>query len=98
MSLGRKHHKPVDDMPKTVSEAVDRLLLSLSEEDKALIRGTEKVDLIRFHRSWGMGIRNGFGLWGTNKTLISALPPESRWADDSSMFIIEQVWERLRGG
>lgn len=99
MSLGRKHRRPpdpVDEMPKTVSEAVDRLLSAISEVDKALIRGVKKEEMIQFHHSWGQGIRNGFGLWGKNQALISSLPPEQRWADNASMFIIEAVWERLQ--
>ena len=99
MSLGRKHRKPpepVDDMPKTVSEAVDRLLSSISEENKTLIRGMKKEDLIQFHHGLGTGIRNDFGLWGKNQVLISTFPPEDRWPDNASMLIIEAVWERLR--
>jgi hypothetical protein len=82
-------------MPKTVAEAVDRLVAGLSEHDKALIRGLPKEDMIQFHHSSGLGIRNRYGLWGDNEALLSTLPPEVRWGDNASMFILFAVWERL---
>ena len=98
MTLGRKHRKPVDFMPKTVAEAVDRLVAGLSEDERRRLRDMGKDDLILLHHTWGLGIRNKFGLWGENEALIQSLPPEHRWGDDASMFLIEAVWERLRGG
>lgn len=94
MSLGRKHRRPpdpVDQMPKTVSEAVDRLLITMTAEEIALIQGMKKVEMIRSNRIWGQCIRNGFGLWGANQALISSLPPEQRWTDNASAFIMEAV-------
>jgi len=98
MTLGRKHRKPVDFMPKTVAEAVDRLVAGLSEEERGRLRDMAKEDLILLHHTWGLGIRNKFGLWGENEALVESLPPEHRFADDASMFLIEAAWERLRGG
>jgi hypothetical protein len=82
-------------MPKTVPEAVDRLVAGLSEDDRASIRGLPKEDMIQFHHSWGLGIRNRYGLWGENEALLSTLPPEERWGDNASMLILFAVWERL---
>ena len=56
--------------PKTVDEAVDRLLSGLSDEDKAVLRETPKEELGRFHHGLGTYIRNEFGLWAGNKELI----------------------------
>jgi hypothetical protein len=69
-----------DQWPKTVSEAVARIVARMTEEDKAVVRQTPREDLIKFHRFWGMGIRNTYGLWRGNRELsISAcgqfLPP-----------------------
>ena len=100
MNLWRwlKHRKPADVIPRTVSEAVDRLLSRISEEDKALIRSVRKRDMSRFHHGWGTGIRNAYGLWGKNQALLSTLPPLYRNADSASWVIMEAVWERLHGG
>ena len=85
-------------MPKTVSEAVDRLLSVISAEHKASIRGMRKKELIRFHHTWAAGIRNAYGLWDSNEALLSTLPSSKRHADAASMVIMEAVWERLHGG
>lgn len=58
---------PSDEMqsnnwPKTVDEAVDRIVAESSDADKERVRSMPKVDLIEFHLGWGMGIRNTFGL------------------------------------
>ena len=47
-----------NDYPKTVEEAVDRLVAGLSDEDKEKIRGMPENDLIELHFGLGMGIRN----------------------------------------
>ncbi len=96
MTPGRKDHRPVKDFPRTVDEAVDRLLQAYGDDDKAVIRGTEREDLVRVHHTHGIGIRNGFGLWGENVELLSTLAPAERWGDNASMVIIEALWSRLR--
>jgi hypothetical protein len=93
---GRKDRRPVKDFPKTIDDAVDRLLLVYGEEEKAEIRATSKVDLIRFHHTFGQGIRNSFGLWGENTELLATLAPADRCGDNASMIIIEALWSRLR--
>ncbi len=37
------------EWPRTVEEAVDRLLSSMSEEDKQSFKNTPEKDLIMFH-------------------------------------------------
>ena len=51
------------DWPSTLTEAVDRLMATMSAEDLATLRDTPKESLIMFHFSLGMYIRNTFGLW-----------------------------------
>ncbi|KPK50055.1 MAG: hypothetical protein AMK72_03110 [Planctomycetes bacterium SM23_25] len=97
--------------PRSYEEAVSRLVSELTDEDKTLLRALPKDDLIGFHMGWGMGIRNGFGLWQGNRDLLVSCGlrahPELREAlkdpnvrvdfhpDDISMTIIEGVWETL---
>ena len=72
-------------------------MMEMSDKDKQLIRKTKKNDLIQFHFGWGMGIRNGFCLWGGNTNLLkSACGGSECHPDDASMRIIEAVWKKLR--
>jgi hypothetical protein len=80
--------------PKTVDEAVTRLISGLNDEEKARVRDTKKDDLISFHHGWGTGIRNEFGLWRGNTNLMAACHADH--PDDASMVIIEAVWQRLQ--
>jgi hypothetical protein len=80
--------------PKTVDEAVTRILAGMDDAKKALVRDTKKEDLISFHHGWGTGIRNGFGLWRGNTNLLADCHTEV--PDDASMVIIEAVWQRLQ--
>jgi hypothetical protein len=80
--------------PKTLDEAVTNILASMSDADKTQVRDTKKSDLILFHHSWGMGIRNEFGLWKGNTNLMSDCHADE--PDAASMVIIEAVWQRLQ--
>jgi hypothetical protein len=80
--------------PKTVDEAVTRIVSQLSEEDKKIVRDTPKEDLIQFHHGWGTGIRNSFGLWRGNRALMEDC--KAKHPDSASMVIIRAVWDRLQ--
>ena len=77
--------------PKTLTEAVERLLSELSDDDKKLIAEMPEEDLDQFHMTWGTGIRNSW-LWGNKKLLESCgtlLP------DSASSAIVSAVWMAL---
>ena len=84
--------------PKTIAEAVDRLLSTLSEEDKEAIKNTAKNDLLDLHFGLGTYIRNAFGLWDKNEELLKACCPHYPLceADEASGVIIDALWEKLR--
>ena len=82
--------------PRTVEEAVTRILAGMSDKDKALVKATAKEDLIEFHHGWGTGIRNRFGLWSGNKELLADC--HAKEPDEASMVIIEAVWQKLQEG
>ena len=83
--------------PSSLDEAVSKLVAGLSDKDVKTLCQTKENDLIRYHFSWGMGIRNSFGLWGGNRDLLrSACGNESCHPDDASMIIIEHVWKSLQ--
>lgn len=80
--------------PKTVDEAVMRILATMSEKERKLVRETAKDKLILFHHGWGMGIRNSFGLWRGNRALMEDC--KAKHPDAASMVIIEAVWAKLQ--
>ncbi len=79
---------------KTVKEAVAQILSKMSDTDKATVKNKKKEDLIKYHRGWGMGIRNDLGLWQGNEALMK--DAKAQHPDDASMVIIEAVWEELQ--
>jgi Domain of unknown function (DUF6794) len=80
--------------PKTIDEAVEKLIASLSNRDKELIRNRPtEVDWYSF----GQGVRNGFGLWKGNKELIEScgVSQTSMPEDAASGAIIARLIQRL---
>jgi hypothetical protein len=96
--------------PRSLEDAVRRLIDELSEADRQRLRDTAERDLIQFHHGWGMGIRN---CWiygspepspqqdhtadpdvGGNQALLDSC---GTWSpDEASMIIIRAVWHELR--
>lgn len=83
-------------LPTSVKEAVFSLTKNMSEKDKEYIKYTPKADLPKFHFSYGLEIRNSFGLLGENKRLLKSAGSENMHPDDASMVILEALWEELR--
>lgn len=97
-------------LPRTLREAVDRLLLTLSQAEKEGIAGLPEADLIDLHFGLGMRIRNEFGLWEKrNPALLldcqrvkfkdMANIPDGLLTvhpDDASGLILRTLWARLR--
>ena len=106
MTKGR--YKDNKNWPKNVYEVVERVISVLSEKDKNSLKNSAFNDLIQFHFSLGMWIRNKFSLWNHNKemaiSLIEKFPNcviklydfEHVEPDSASMIIIEEVWKRLQ--
>jgi len=83
-----------EQYPKTLEEAVKIHLLTMTAEEKEMVRNTPEDDLIILHFSWGLNIRNEFGLWEGNDELIKScgeLKP-----DGASSAIIDAVWRSLQ--
>jgi hypothetical protein len=87
-------------LPKTVEEAVGRVISELSLRDKAHIAKLIEQDLPNLQSSLGHYIRTAFGLWSGNSTLMesccSILGVSELNEDDVSAVIIREVWEQLR--
>jgi hypothetical protein len=84
----------VNTHPITVTEAVDRILELLPDDDRNTIAEMKKDDLTGLHFSMGQWIRNNFGLWEPGSPLLKDTGAES--ADDASGVIIDALWTRLR--
>ena len=84
--------KDIIEQPKTVSEAVNRLLVILTDIEKEQIKALPKDDLVLLHNnSFGKDIHNAFGLNDGNTALLG-----HRTADDAAIKIIEALWKRLQ--
>ena len=80
--------------PATVDEAVDVVIATLSDTDKATISAMAESELIGLHMGLGAWIRNNLGLWNSNRPLLQCT--DAAIADDASMAIVAAVWRRLR--
>ena len=84
-----------DQLPTSVKEAIPYMLSRLDEESRANLKAIPRNDLIQLHRSYGMGLRNGLGLWGQNKELLSDPELQGMHPDDISHYLIEKLWDFL---
>jgi hypothetical protein len=80
-------------LPRTVREAVAELLKVMGDSNTDLISSMGKDELSRFHHSFGRSIRNNFGLWGGNESLLK--DTGKAHPDDASTVIMEAVWDAL---
>ncbi|MDO9567246.1 MAG: putative molybdenum carrier protein [Candidatus Desulfaltia sp.] len=58
--------------PRTVDEAVDRLIEDLGLRDKVSIANMDLDDLVNLHPHLHVYFKNAFGLWSGNKELIES--------------------------
>jgi hypothetical protein len=92
----QKHY----NFPKTISSAVDSLLLKINTQDKFLLKNIKPEKLISFHFSLGKWIRNNYGLWGLNEPLLKECAKVSSvdtiHPDEASGIIIDSLWAALQ--
>ena len=91
---------PFHNLPKTVDEAVERLLDELSLKEKARIAKMDASDLKVLHITFGPHIRAIFGFWTVNEELLASCSAfggeKSLDAAECSAMIIDVMWARLR--
>jgi len=85
--------------PKTVDEAVKRLISDMSLKDKHTIANIDEVDLINLNFSLGLSIRNRF-LYPRNEQLLESCRFVSKdkylhW-DQAASVIIRELWKQLK--
>jgi len=87
-------------LPRTVDEAIERLISEMPLKVKVILANMKEVDLISLHPTLGLYIRDKFGLWSGNEELMEScgsLMGEKKINEDSaSQFIIRKLWEKLR--
>ncbi len=81
-------------MPKTVKEAVERIISTFPQEELQKLAAMSEDDLIDCHFGLGVWIRNNFGLWKENEFLLK--DAGSDIPDTASMNIVKAVWQKLR--
>jgi hypothetical protein len=75
------------EWPKNLDEAVNICLLTLTPEEKELVKYTPQDKLIWFDFEWAINIRNEFGMWRGNSALIESCGASD--PDSASMAIVE---------
>jgi hypothetical protein len=80
--------------PETVDEAVDRLMVILEDEHKAVIASLREEDLIDLHFDLGLAIRNAFGLHEPGNKLLASCGIAH--PDDAAGTIIKVLWRTLQ--
>jgi hypothetical protein len=81
------------EWPKTLDEAVNICLLTITPQEKELIKYTSEDRLIWFHFDWAVNMRNEFGMWEDNTDLLESCGASN--PDDASMVIVDAVWKEL---
>jgi len=89
-----------EGVPVTCEAAVRKIVHELDEESVRLLKDISKDDLIQFHMTWGMGIRNSYGLWAEDSQLRKSCAEraglEDIHPDRASGIIMEGVWEYVQ--
>jgi len=86
--------------PRTVEQAVERLITELSLKDKTTIANMAEAELSTLHLNLGEYIRKVFGLWSGNQDLIKSCcriaGSVNVHQDEASSIIIRELWQQLR--
>jgi hypothetical protein len=90
----------VSTPPKTVQEAVARLISELPLKDKTTIASMAEDELITLQFTLGSNIGKEFGVWSGNRKLLDSCEIVSGDAhlhpDVAPSVIIKELWKRLR--
>jgi len=97
----KDYSKIVSLPPKTVDEAVDRMLNDLDLESRVKIGTMDLNNLVSVHSELHVYFKNAFGVWHGNKELLAdcrAISEEHLYNEEEATFVIlKALWEKLRG-
>ncbi len=89
-----------DNLPRTVDQAVDKLLAKLSLKEKTMIANIPEENLQNLYHSLEESMRNEFMLWLENKALMQSCRSLSEKHDldgyNAALVIIKTLWIRLQ--
>jgi len=98
--LSQSQAEPPPEAPRTVDEAVDRLLLNIPLKDKTTVANMSHVELPNLHLTLGGYILNNFGLLTGNWELMKSCRSKSKdtlqHEEDAVGIIIDALWEKLQ--
>lgn len=87
-------------LPRSISEAVSRLLTGMSLKDRATMANMTEDELTRLNFTLGAYIRNAFGIWSGNEKLLEACRTASGNPalprKEAATVIIGELWKELR--
>ena len=90
----------LEKLPKTVDEAVEKLIRDLPLKDKTTIAKMAEKDLMTLQFTLGSYIGSEFGVWTGNAELLLSCKRASGDVhidpDYAPIVIIEKLWKRLR--
>jgi len=90
----------LEKLPKTVDEAVEKLIKDLPLKDKTTIAKMAEKDLMTLQFTLGSYIGSEFGVWTGNAELLYSCKRASGDVhvdpDHAPTVIIEKLWKRLR--
>jgi hypothetical protein len=85
-------------IPPTLEEAHAQLEQMLSPRELAEIDAMpSEKDTIKYHFSWGLNMRNGWGLWGDSPLAKYMRELGCANADDMSCLILSTFWRKRHG-
>jgi len=91
---------PMGDPPRSVDEAVERLISELSLKDRVAIAKMDEWGLSALHVTLGPHIRERYGFWTGNEALMEScriLSGKERFdIATGPALIIDVMWARLR--
>ncbi|MCE5325160.1 MAG: hypothetical protein LLG01_01975 [Planctomycetaceae bacterium] len=89
--VSASNHAP---WPATIDQAVERLMKELTPRGRGAIAAIKEEDLIDMHMGLGLWVRNNFGLWAGNDSLLKSTGKTH--PDEASQVILHALWTRLR--
>jgi hypothetical protein len=92
-------NNPALDWPTTIDETVERVLATLTDAERDVVRKTPESDLDLLHFGLGLRVRNEFGLAsGESRDLLTACGSAVIHPDDVSDVIVRAIWAKLQAG
>lgn len=91
----------LDKYPPSVEKAVDKLAVDMTFADRTRLANMNEAALIKFHRSYGIFLRNEFRLPGNDplmKSCMSTAYLKTITPEQASYVILKELQKRLQAG